>query len=200
MAMSTRPRATATADPELEPPEILSGRLESRTAPCGLRVPTRPVANWSRLVAPSTRAPAARSLATGTASRVGVPPKPGHAAVVVIPATSTLFLTASRRPASGRFPPAATAASTRAASASSSSRPRRWIQISGRSTASIASSAESTRETVVPVGLVMMRFLPGRVRVPGRPLAPGPPVLRRPPLERRQRAGPVGPGHPRGPG
>ena len=67
-ATSTSPSATATADPELEPPEMRSGRRESRTAPWGLRVPTRPVANWSRLVAPMTTAPAARSRATTAAS------------------------------------------------------------------------------------------------------------------------------------
>ncbi len=72
MAMSASPRATATAEPELEPPEIWSGRRASRTAPCGLRVPTSPVANWSRLVAPTTTAPAARSRATASASCSGV--------------------------------------------------------------------------------------------------------------------------------
>ena len=41
------------------------------TAPYGLRVPTRPVANWSRLVLPSTTAPAARSAATAAASDSG---------------------------------------------------------------------------------------------------------------------------------
>ncbi len=33
IAMSAKPSATATADPELDPPEIRSGRRESRTAP-----------------------------------------------------------------------------------------------------------------------------------------------------------------------
>ena len=41
-----------------------------RTAPNGLRVPTRPVANWSRLVLPSTIAPAAAQ--PGDRRRVGL--------------------------------------------------------------------------------------------------------------------------------
>ena len=70
-ARSTRPSATATAEPELEPPEIRAGSQALRTAPYGLRVPTRPVANWSRLVLPRTTAPAARSRATAVASLRG---------------------------------------------------------------------------------------------------------------------------------
>jgi hypothetical protein len=70
-ARSARPRATATALPAEEPPEIRAGSQALRTAPYGLRVPTRPVANWSRLVLPSTTAPAPRSRATAVASRLG---------------------------------------------------------------------------------------------------------------------------------
>ena len=61
MPMSAMPSATATADPELEPPDTRSGRVACRTAPYGLRTPTSPVANWSRLVLPSTTAPASTS-------------------------------------------------------------------------------------------------------------------------------------------
>ncbi|SKV53489.1 Uncharacterised protein [Mycobacteroides abscessus subsp. abscessus] len=68
IAISACPVATATADPELEPPLMYSGRRESDTAPYGERVPTSPVANWSRLVLPTTTAPAARSAATAGAS------------------------------------------------------------------------------------------------------------------------------------
>jgi hypothetical protein len=39
------PVATATADPELQPPAIRSPRRGLRGMPCGERVPTRPVAN-----------------------------------------------------------------------------------------------------------------------------------------------------------
>jgi hypothetical protein len=67
-ARSQIPSATATAEPELEPPATRVGSRASRTAPYGLRVPTRPVANWSRLVLPRTSAPAARSRATAGAS------------------------------------------------------------------------------------------------------------------------------------
>ncbi len=53
-ASSTWPVATAIADPELEPPAMYSGTRGLRQAPyCGDRVPTRPVANWSRLVLPA---------------------------------------------------------------------------------------------------------------------------------------------------
>ncbi|MNV54497.1 hypothetical protein D3C71_1466930 [compost metagenome] len=59
-ANGTRPRATTEAEPELEPPEIKSLSKALGTMPYGERVPTRPVANWSRLVLPSTMAPALR--------------------------------------------------------------------------------------------------------------------------------------------
>ena len=71
IAMSASPVATATADPELEPPLMNSGRRLSGTAPYGERVPTRPVANWSRLVLPTTTAPAARNAATARGVAVG---------------------------------------------------------------------------------------------------------------------------------
>lgn len=70
-ARSTMPRATATAEPELEPPLMRSVSWALRTAPCGERVPTRPVANWSRFVVPRTIAPTARSRATAGASASG---------------------------------------------------------------------------------------------------------------------------------
>lgn len=71
-AKSTIPSATATAEPELEPPLMRDGSWAPRTAPCGERVPTRPVANWSRLVVPRTRAPASRRRATTGASASGM--------------------------------------------------------------------------------------------------------------------------------
>jgi hypothetical protein len=138
-AMLTRLSATATADPELDPPEIRSGRHACRTGPCGLRVPTRPVANWSRFVLPTTIAPAPRSRATAVASASGRYPNAGQAAVVGKPATSMLSLTATSTPASGSRSPAATRSSTADASAATSSTSRRAIQISGRSTAAMRS-------------------------------------------------------------
>src|SRR5258707_15593160 len=52
-AKSTSPVATATALPELEPPETCRSENTERQAPYGERVPTRPVAYWSRFVFPS---------------------------------------------------------------------------------------------------------------------------------------------------
>src|SRR5258708_647012 len=54
----TSPLATATAEPELEPPDmyLLSKTLEH--IPYGVLVPTSPVANWSMLVLPIRMAPA----------------------------------------------------------------------------------------------------------------------------------------------
>ena len=66
----TWPLATVTDDPELDPPLIYSGLKLFFTAPKGERTPTRPVANWSRLVLPSTMAPAAFKRATTLASAV----------------------------------------------------------------------------------------------------------------------------------
>ena len=57
----TSPAATATADPELEPPAMIAGSNGFRTIPYGERVPDRPVANWSRLVLPTRIAPASRT-------------------------------------------------------------------------------------------------------------------------------------------
>ena len=70
-ATSTRPAATATAEPELDPPDTRAGQWAFGQGPWGERVPTSPVANWSRLALPTTTAPAARSAATAVASCVG---------------------------------------------------------------------------------------------------------------------------------
>ena len=65
-AKLTRPAATATAEPELDPPDTYFGLNEFSQAPKGERVPTRPVANWSRLVLPIAIAPASsRAWTTG---------------------------------------------------------------------------------------------------------------------------------------
>ena len=66
--------ATATAEPELDPPEI-RGRGGRRLRGVSVRRahPTRPVANWSRLVLPSQIAPASmRRWTTGADSSWGV--------------------------------------------------------------------------------------------------------------------------------
>ena len=71
-ANATTPAATATALPELDPPEIRSPPNTLSGAPYGLRVPLRPVANWSRLVFPTAIAPASSSRRTLPASPAGV--------------------------------------------------------------------------------------------------------------------------------
>src|SRR5690606_9453496 len=70
-AKLAKPSATATADPELEPPEMYCGSKALRQAPQGERVPTRPVANWSRLVFPTGIAPASMSFCTTGADSAG---------------------------------------------------------------------------------------------------------------------------------
>ena len=120
-------------------------------------MPTNPVANWSRLVTPTTTAPAARRRATATASCSGTEANPGHAAVVGIPATSTLFLTASVIPARG--PPAAREA---AMSAMIASRSRTCRNTSGRSASasrvSTASTSDAARSrSVAAVVAALMR-------------------------------------------
>ena len=102
-ARSAMPRATATADPELDPPEIALGVTALRTAPYGDRVPTRPVANWSRLVVAEHEAPRPAAAARPRGRRrSGRRRRRGSPAVVGMPATSILPLTASVRPARGR--------------------------------------------------------------------------------------------------
>src|SRR3954466_6788086 len=71
-AKLTNPVATATPEPELEPPGMNAGSNGLRATPQGGRTPTRPVANWSRLVLPTTRAPAATRRSTTVAEAEGV--------------------------------------------------------------------------------------------------------------------------------
>ena len=66
-ANATWPAATATAKPELDPPLTRSVANTLAGRPYGERVPTSPVANWSRLVLPRHTAPAACSRATALA-------------------------------------------------------------------------------------------------------------------------------------
>ena len=99
---ATTPAATATALPELDPPEIRSPPNTLSHAPYGERVPVRPVANWSRLVLPTRIAPASSSR-RDAAARAGRACRrtPGRPAVVGSPATSMLSLTANGTPYSG---------------------------------------------------------------------------------------------------
>ena len=65
------PAATATAEPELEPPLTRSGSSTLAQGPYGERLPVRPVANWSMLVLPTTTAPASTSRCTTGAEVAG---------------------------------------------------------------------------------------------------------------------------------
>ena len=118
-ANGTNPSATATAEPELDPPGTSAGSSAFGGVPYGERVPTSPVANWSRLALPTRIAPASRNRATTSASSVGTYAAPGHAAVVGTPATSMLSLTTNGTPNSGSdagSTPASAATSARARS------------------------------------------------------------------------------------
>ena len=70
-AKGTSPAATATADPELDPPDTRAGSNTQAGMPYGERVPFSPVANWSRLVLPTGIAPAATRRSTAKAERSG---------------------------------------------------------------------------------------------------------------------------------
>ena len=70
-AKATRPAATATAEPELDPPAIWLRLRTHRGMPYGERVPVSPVANWSMLHFPTRTAPASRRRRTATASSAG---------------------------------------------------------------------------------------------------------------------------------
>src|SRR4051812_40121479 len=70
-ANGTCPSATASAEPELEPPEIMPRPYTLRGIVYGVRVPFSPVANWSRLVLPTYNAPASSSRRTAGAVTVG---------------------------------------------------------------------------------------------------------------------------------
>src|ERR1700730_723720 len=63
-----KPVATATAEPELDPPEMYAALKAFEHAPYGDRTPTRPVANWSRFVFPIRIPPALRKRPTTVAS------------------------------------------------------------------------------------------------------------------------------------
>jgi hypothetical protein len=71
-AKRTIPAATAHADPEEEPPGTYTSLKTLRGMPYGLRVPTRPVANWSRLVLPISNAPSSSIRSTAGAVAVAV--------------------------------------------------------------------------------------------------------------------------------
>jgi len=63
-ANGTIPAATAQAEPDDDPPGTNAASNTLRGTPYGERTPLKPVANWSRLVLPSSRAPAASNRST----------------------------------------------------------------------------------------------------------------------------------------
>src|SRR4051794_8296048 len=115
-ARGTTPTATATALPELLPPLTCAAEETLAQAPYGERVPTSPVANWSMFVLPTGTAPASSSRRTAVAERAAGSVRAGQAAVVGIPATSMLSLTANGSPASGPSSAGASAATSAAVS------------------------------------------------------------------------------------
>src|SRR4051794_9780420 len=127
-ASGTTPAATATALPELLPPLTWAAENTLLQAPYGERVPTRPVANWSMFVLPTSRAPASSSRRTTVADRAAGSVRAGQAAVVGIPATSMLSFTANGSPASG---PSAAGASAAAPASSSSRMNAGWSEPAG---------------------------------------------------------------------
>ena len=71
IATGTCPVATASAEPELDPPGTSPPPKTFSGIPYGLRVPLSPVANWSRFVLPTSTAPASSSRETAGAVSVG---------------------------------------------------------------------------------------------------------------------------------
>jgi hypothetical protein len=103
-ARSASSAATATAEPEEEPPGSLSGARGLIGAPSWLVSPNMPWESSSVCVLPMNRAPAASSRATASACRgAGAWPaaQSGLPARVTQPATSIRSFTAKRRPESG---------------------------------------------------------------------------------------------------
>ena len=121
-AKGTSPAATATADPELDPPEMSRPPKTLSQAPNGERTPVSPVANWSRFVFPTRIAPASSRRRTDSALRPGQYAKAGQAAVVGRSAASMLSLIANGMPNIGR--PDRSPARLRRRRASSSARRR----------------------------------------------------------------------------
>lgn len=104
MEKSTRPRATATAQPELDPPGTRDGSPAHAGCPTGHRTPAIPVAKRSMVFLPTSMAPAASRRRTTCADcwrGSGLIPGRVCIAVVVHAATSIISLTEKNRPASG---------------------------------------------------------------------------------------------------
>jgi hypothetical protein len=94
----TTPSATATAEPEDEPPGMTLASRALGGTPTGDRVPLRPAANWSMFTLPTHMQPALMSAVTAGALVCGVYENAGQAAVVGMPDTSMLSFTAKNDP------------------------------------------------------------------------------------------------------
>ncbi len=141
-ANGTIPAATAQPEPEDEPPGTRAGSKTLRGTPYGLRTPTSPVANWSRLVLPTSTAPAVEQalhrrrglrgdIAVGGTGRRGR--QSGHVDVV---------LHRERHAPQARRPRRPSASSARAAARTAASGSR-VIQIAGSACARSAAMARS---------------------------------------------------------
>src|SRR5207302_8993728 len=122
-ANALNPAATAAALPPLDPPGTRLGSCGLHVGPNAEFSVDEPMANSSRLVLPTTTAPAARSRSTTVASYGGhQPSRMRDEHVVGIPRVAKLSLRATGTPASGPgSSPAATRSSMPAAAARASS-------------------------------------------------------------------------------
>src|SRR5690606_15062968 len=124
-ATGTRPAATAAADPPDDPPGTRVRSWGLRVGPNAEFSVDEPMANSSRLVLPTTTAPAARSRRTTVASNgERYPSRMREPQVVGNSTVQRLSLTATGTPASGPgSSPRRIASSTAAAAASTASPP-----------------------------------------------------------------------------
>ncbi len=152
MAQGTTPAATATAEPDEDPPGTRAGSSGLRGVPWCALMPSPEKANSLRLVLPTQTRPAADSRATAGASctAAGAPARTADAAVVGVPATSTMSFHATGTPSSG---PAGAPARSRFAAERASSRARSAVSrvkaapadAARASAASHSASASSSR-------------------------------------------------------
>jgi len=125
-ASGTRPAATATPEPELDPDGLRSSACGLAACPPSVLQPLldageRKLAHSDRLALPTITAPASRSLRTQNASPVSAPARAGEPAVAGSPATAMLSLISTGMPCSGPAGwPAARCWSRAAASAGAS--------------------------------------------------------------------------------
>ena len=165
-AKETSPAATATADPELDPPETSRPPKTLSQAPNGERTPVSPVANWSRLVFPTRIPPASSRRRTDSALRAGQYANAGHAAVVGRPAASMLSLIAKGMPNIGR--PDMSPARSRRSRASSSARRRSRSSGIREIQTGFSPGPQLSRRSMTSRGSARQSaYAPSRARTPG---------------------------------